>query len=1490
MQTKTTTIHQDSKDADLPYSEIRVWGVTNSGHSTLLLVRNFRPYFYVKLRNHMKPATVVTDLNAYLAQEYPSDRVPGKQFVISTEYVFKQSIMGYIPPEQATLKLLKIVMCAPRFLAKARDSLEDGVITNGYTCKTYEANVLFTMRFMVDTGISGCQWVRVPRDSYRILTAGQDRQNFRTSLVILCLDYTRLEPISTDVMGHIGPWRWLSYDIEACRYQNGFPKAEEDPITQVCFVLEEEGKGVIWKQAFCLAPPGQSCNEIYGVNLRVYATENEPQMLKDVRQFIIDTDAEFITGWNVDKFDNPYVFRDRPLAFDRQKHGHKRKDYTLYKEVSDISRDRSRLAYVKNATLNSRAFGTIKSTELVCEGRSCYDGYMHTRLREGALRLRSYGLNNTAIVVLDNDGKVDVPHWQIPILQQGTDADRAHLTHYCMVDAELPLQIMHKRMAMENGAEQARVTGIDFCQILGGEGKKTFSKLMRVMRPQNLTFPSSTPSQNDEDTSGGHVFDPKRGYYVKKPVVTCDFASLYPSIMIAYNVSYDTHCSLEWAQENLKETDYRIPPYVNKPTYCFVREHIKVGIMPQLEKELLFARAQAKKDLRAEKDPSKKKVLDARQLQLKLCANSGYGFLKGFYMNNMECMEAVTSWGRYMIELTEKVFKEHFTPEHTRHIHKIAPTAMNFIFAYMKMYPESYSQEDLQNVLWWRVSMMIHFKRDIVDEPAERIYGDSVTHDTPCLLLNVKTGARFIDTIENLIDSDWVLRGDGKYVGTASSDIRIWTDSGWTRIKQIICHRVKKKIFRVLTHTGVVDVTEDHSLLDSHANKISAVDCIVNETLLLHSYPTTSSLLGRALYSVAPRTTGEAMAWGLFMADGSCGEYECPSGKKSLWAINNTDMTFLLDAKAALDDVEESVQFKILDTLKASGVYKLVPKGEMLQLVRRYRELFYDDDCYKIVPACILNASYAIRKAFWKGYYRGDGDTRCDAKGKIGVATLYYLMRSLGYQVSINTRKDKPNIYRLTGTFDQQRKNPCRIKKIEDVTHLYNDRYVYDLETENHHFQAGIGQMIVHNTDSVMFTFGEMSNERAWYLGERASHIATCHFERPNELECEAVKQPAIFIKKKGYIVRERVYGSDKGTIKVQGETAKRRDNFLLVANLQKRCAELLLRDASDGGPDVIAAIELVHKTCRKLLMCQVDISELVLSATFSQTLEKYEEGGSKPAHVELWKKKRDRAHITGEYLESTGDRVPYVVMPVPSTNSGRCAVKKGECVEDPEYCMRHGLYPDPRWYLDQLKKPLVRLFSPVFTGDILEWVTPENRHNPLISKIFETIQTTLQGEKIRTQEHITQNIGTSKKKLAKMMAHKILFEGPHTRIRVHRSIRTEAKEQTKNNQKGGTLARFVTKGVRCLKCMTVIKGDNPISKALCKSCLPHQGVIYQQALERYSHTQELFQQAWTRCQRCQGSHVKKVVCGNRDCDNFYRRIALQVDIEDMVEKLQRFT
>ena len=43
-------------------------------------------------------------------------------------------------------------------------------------------------------------------------------------------------------------------------------------------------------------------------------------------------------------------------------------------------------------------------------------------------------------------------------------------------------------------------------------------------------------------------------------------------------------------------------------------------------------------------------------------------------------------------------------------------------------------------------------------------------------------------------------------------------------------------------------------------------------------------------------------------------------------------------------------------------------------------------------------------------------------------------------------------------------REPNTVKKILDVTDKYKDTYVYDLETEDHTFHAGIGNMIVHNS------------------------------------------------------------------------------------------------------------------------------------------------------------------------------------------------------------------------------------------------------------------------------------------------------------------------------------------------------------------------------------------------------------------------------------------
>ena len=63
-------------------------------------------------------------------------------------------------------------------------------------------------------------------------------------------------------------------------------------------------------------------------------------------------------------------------------------------------------------------------------------------------------------------------------------------------------------------------------------------KLKIKAKPQDIVLPDRKPPQTDEYT-GAIVIEPERGFY-NKPIATLDFASLYPSIIIAHNLCHTT--------------------------------------------------------------------------------------------------------------------------------------------------------------------------------------------------------------------------------------------------------------------------------------------------------------------------------------------------------------------------------------------------------------------------------------------------------------------------------------------------------------------------------------------------------------------------------------------------------------------------------------------------------------------------------------------------------------------------------------------------------------------------------------------------------------------------------------------------------------------------------------------------------------------------------------------------------------------------------------
>ncbi|MCD6235931.1 MAG: DNA polymerase II [Thaumarchaeota archaeon] len=138
---------------------------------------------------------------------------------------------------------------------------------------------------------------------------------------------------------------------------------------------------------------------------------------------------------------------------------------------------------------------------------------------------------------------------------------------------------------------------------------------------------------------GGLVKAPKRGLH--ESVAVLDFRSMYPSLMIKYNISFDT---LSENGENVAPNGYR---FKAEPE----------GFLPHALKTLLKERRKIQEKLKqVPEDSVEARVLDARQRAVKIIANAIYGYTGwvGARWYTREVAEATTAWGREVISSTIK--------------------------------------------------------------------------------------------------------------------------------------------------------------------------------------------------------------------------------------------------------------------------------------------------------------------------------------------------------------------------------------------------------------------------------------------------------------------------------------------------------------------------------------------------------------------------------------------------------------------------------------------------------------------------------------------------------------------------------------------------------------------------------------------------------------------------------------------------------------------
>jgi len=290
-------------------------------------------------------------------------------------------------------------------------------------------------------------------------------------------------------------------------------------------------------------------------------------------------------------------------------------------------------------------------------------------------------------------GKDDVGPKDIFASHHGTPDQRSLIAKYCIQDCDLVLTVMAKLDTLVNARGMADVCRVPITYIfLRGQGIKIYSAVVYNASKRNQIILTQEGFEGDSSYEGAIVLSPKIGMYLDQPISVLDFNSLYPSNMIAFNLSPDTLVYVKEFNsqgkkvkhegtdgEEFKKNGYKIDEIsydvhndtgesTGRVTCGFAQptdDNRTVGLLPLTLDILLKKRKETRKLMEKTEDESQKAVLNGLQLAYKVVANSVYGQAgsKTSPIRKIEVAACTTAAGRERIQFAKSVVENEFGAE-----------------------------------------------------------------------------------------------------------------------------------------------------------------------------------------------------------------------------------------------------------------------------------------------------------------------------------------------------------------------------------------------------------------------------------------------------------------------------------------------------------------------------------------------------------------------------------------------------------------------------------------------------------------------------------------------------------------------------------------------------------------------------------------------------------------------------------------------------------
>lgn len=690
-------------DEETEVTALRIYGLSEKKENVCVCIDNFTPFIYLELQTSInwtsdKVQQVVNKIDTLLGFQKP----------LFKQLVYKKRLYyAHIDSNEKrkTFPYLLLSFSHKSDILKLSFKIKNPLIITGLgkiTLIMHEQDASPILQFTSRMNISTAGWVDFA--GKRILEDKTSRCQHEFNVKWKNVRPNNASTVASPLV--------MGFDIEVnSTNPSAMPKADKpgDKIFQISCVLFRQGEEME-KYVLTLGNPDQT---ILGddVEIRMYDTEHD--LLIGYTEFIQEKNPNVIVGYNILNFDIPYMIERAKMQycifeFDQQgfnKVGHSKE---------------------KTIKWSSSAYGNQTFQFLDAEGRLFVD---LLPLVKRDYKMNNYKLSTISTFFLgqtkdDLSVKGIFKCYRLGIINNdgvySKKAQRAMgiVGKYCVQDSVLVVQLFNKLQIWIGLCEMAKTCNVPiFYLYTQGQQIKVYSQIYKFCMVNNFVVEKNGyVTKEDEHYVGATVFQPKAGVYDR--VIPFDFESLYPSIIIAYNIDYstlvtddtisDSVCNvMEWEDHIGCKHDTSIrktkPKYImcNKRKFRFLKS--PKGVMPTVLQNLLDARAYTRKQIKTVQkiisggkidqqeetivselipdiltvlqgdlsDEKKREfetlcdVLDKRQLAYKVSGNSMYGAMgvtRGYlpFMPGAMCTAAM---GRVNIKIVSETISEKFGGE-----------------------------------------------------------------------------------------------------------------------------------------------------------------------------------------------------------------------------------------------------------------------------------------------------------------------------------------------------------------------------------------------------------------------------------------------------------------------------------------------------------------------------------------------------------------------------------------------------------------------------------------------------------------------------------------------------------------------------------------------------------------------------------------------------------------------------------------------------------